>query len=391
MFCAKDGQIIVYPSQKICYERKRRNSMNKNVKNGALLFSILCAFLLLLGSFGKVSFAEGMGFSWEVKQPDNQRDKTKTYFDLLVKPGEKENLQMVLKNTTDKDLTVLVETNTAVTNDNGVIDYGVTDPKIDATMKYPFGKMAHTEPEVKLAPKEEKTIEIQVDVPTDPFNGIILGGIHLAQKEDGDEESQQSGVQIKNKFAVVVGVRLSENDNPVEADMKLLDVKAGQRNYRNVILANLQNPMPRILSGIKVTADVFAANNTSQPIYHSQQENLQMAPNSNFNYGITMNNKAFRPGKYVLKMVAQADDKEWKFEKEFEIKADEAKKFNDKAVELAEEPKDYTLYIIIAVVVLILVIILVVFWIIHSKRKHELELAKQKRHKGSKKKSNKGK
>lgn len=346
-----------------------------------LLIAISGIVLFLCG--GQMSYADEMNFSWEVKQPTTQRDKTKTYFDLRVTPGEKENLEVVLKNTSDKDITVVVETNTAVTNDNGVIDYGIADPKLDKTLTYSFSKIAKTDPEVALAPKESKTIAIQVDVPKTPFEGIILGGIRLSQKDEKDKGKEQSGVQIENKFAVVIGVRLSENDDPIESDMQLLDVKPGQRNYRNVILANLQNPMPRILNEITISADVYAAGNTSAPLYHSKQENLQMAPNSNFNYAITMNNKSFKAGKYLLKMTAQADGKEWKFEKEFEIKADEAKKFNEEAVELAEEPTDYTLYIIIGVILLAIIIVVMVVWIIHSKRKHEAALAKSKSRKSS--------
>lgn len=348
------------------------------MKKKLQMIVVLLSAVVMFFSLGRVVHADEMNFSWEVKQPENQRDKTKTYFDLSVKPGEKENLQMVLKNTSDQPITVNVETNTAVTNDNGVIDYGIKDPKLDATMKDPFSKIAHTDPEVSLGAKEEKTITIQVDVPKDPFNGIILGGIRLSQKDDKEEKKEQSGVQIENKFAVVVGVRLEENDNPVTPDMKLLGVKPGQRNYRNMILANLQNPMPRILSEITIEADVYAAGKTDKPLYHSKQENLQMAPNSNFNYGITMNNKAFKPGKYLLKMTARAADKEWKFEKEFEIKSDEAKKFNEEAVELADDSTDYTLYIIIGIIVIVLVIVAVIVWVIHSKRKHEAELAKTK-------------
>lgn len=341
--------------------------MTKRIKFITLLISAIFLFLFS----PKVIQADEMDFSWEVKQSENQRDKTKTYFDLRVTPGEKENLEIELKNTSDKEITVVVETNTAVTNNNGVIDYGMKEPKLDKTLKYPFSTLAKTDPEVTLKPKENKKITIEVDIPSEPFDGIILGGIRLSQKETGSNNKEQSGVQIENKFAVVIGVRLSENDKDVEPNMQLLDVKPGQRNYRNVILANLQNPQPRILSGITVIADVYAANNTTAPLYHSKQEKLQMAPNSNFNYGITMNNKAFKPGKYLLKMTTQADGKEWKFEKEFEIKATEAKKFNEEAVELAEEPVNYTFYIIMGIIVLIIIVVIVVGLIIYSKNKKD--------------------
>lgn len=347
------------------------------------IFMIIGVISIIFGG-GHNAFAEEMSFSVEAKIPENQRDKTKTYFDLSVKPGEVEQLEVELKNNTDKDVTVLIHSNTAITNDNGVIDYGADDPKLDSTLKYPFSKMSKVEPEVKLEAREVKTINVQVDVPAESFSGIILGGLHFTQKEDKSEASKESGVQIENKFAYVIGVRLSENEDPVKPDLQLIDVKAGQRNYRNTVLGTLQNPTTRILGNITVTADVFAIDNRETPIYHNRQENLNMAPNSSFDYGIPTANKPFRAGKYVLKMTAEAAGEKWEFEKEFEIKADEAKKFNDEAVELAEEQNDYMMYFIIGGAILLVVIIGLVIWMMRQRKKHLEELRRQEARKKAK-------
>jgi hypothetical protein len=47
-----------------------------------------------------------------------------------------------------------------------------------------------------------------------------------------------------------------------------------------------------------------------------------------------LNNDEFKPGTYVFKGVANAGEKEWKFEKEFIIKGDVVKELNEKAVEI---------------------------------------------------------
>lgn len=332
----------------------------------------------------QLASAEEMNFSVEAKIPENQVDKTKTYFDLRVKPGEVEELEVELKNNTDKDVTVVTNSNTAITNDNGVIDYGTVDPKLDKTLKFPFSKISKVDPEIKLAPKETKTIKVQVDVPAESFNGIILGGLHFSQKDEEAGGTKESGVQIENKFAYVIGVRLSENDEPVTPDLQLTDAKAGQRNYRNTVLGTLQNPTTRILGNMTVTADVFASGNKETPIYHNKQENLNMAPNSSFDYGISTANKPFRAGKYVLKMTAEAAGEKWEFEKEFEIKDDEAKKFNEEAVELAEEQNDYMMYIIIGGAILLVVIIGLIIWMIRQRKKHLEELRRQEARKKAK-------
>ncbi|WP_207695736.1 hypothetical protein DOK67_0001559 [Enterococcus sp. DIV0212c] len=356
--------------------------MNKYIKSMIVIMSIMVMYVLGTEAVS----AEEMNFSVEAQLPENQLDKNKTYFDLRVSPDTKEELKVEIKNNKDEEVTVQIQANTAITNDNGVIDYGEAKPKLDKSLETPFASIAKVDPEVVLAPKEKKIVTIPVEIPKESFNGIILGGLYFTQKETGKEEKAEAGMQIENKFAYVVGVRLSENDEEVESNLNLLDVAAGQRNYRNVVVATLQNPMPRILGQMTVKAQVFAENDLKTAIFTTNQENLNMAPNSNFGYGIKMANKAFKPGKYVMKMTVEADGKTWPFEKAFEITADEAKKFNDEAVDLVEEPNDYLIYIIIGGVILVVIIIGLISWMVYQKRKKEAE-RKRKANKKRKRKS----
>ncbi|MFQ6322510.1 WxL protein host-binding domain-containing protein [Lactococcus garvieae] len=55
-------------------------------------------------------------------------------------------------------------------------------------------------------------------------------------------------------------------------------------------------------------------------LYSETKEGLRMAPNSNFDYAVSLGKKPFKPGKYTFKGVAQSGDKKWNFEKDFEIK-----------------------------------------------------------------------
>lgn len=79
-----------------------------------------------------------------------------------------------------------------------------------------------------------------------------------------------------------------------------------------------------------------------------------------------MNNDEFKPGTYVFKGVANAGEKEWKFEKEFIIKGDVVKELNEKAVEI---DRDYTIYIYIGVAFIILKLVLIILYLL-KKVKH---------------------
>lgn len=366
--------------------------MQMQVKIGVLISSIVVGIMMMFGTF--VS-AEEMGFSVKTIPSEHQLDKTQTYFDIRVTPDTTEILEIELQNNTKEDVTVLMSANTAVTNGNGLIDYSNSNPKIDASMTRDFSKMVDVDPEVTLKGSETKRVKIPVAIPKESFDGIILGGFHFSQKETDAKKSEQAGVQVKNKFSYVVGVRLSENDTELETEVNLLDVMAGQRNYRNTILATLQNPQAHILNNMDVEAYIYNAGNTKDAIYYDKKENLEMAPNSSFDYGINMNNNAFKPGKYVMKMTVKTKGETFDFTKEFSISADESKSLNEEAVELVEAESQWPKYLIGIIVALVMIITgLVVYLLVkrkNSSQNKSVNKKSNKRKRNSKKGSKKKK
>lgn len=106
---------------------------------------------------------------------------------------------------------------------------------------------------------------------------------------------------------------------------------------------------------------------------------MQMAPNSNFNLSVPLKGDRLKAGTYTMKIEAygqkdqngsypfqakgsQKEEKyryHWSLEKDFEIKADVAKKLNDSDVTIK---KDYTwVYILIGIVLLLLIILFLVW------------------------------
>ena len=84
--------------------------------------------------------------------------------------------------------------------------------------------------------------------------------------------------------------------------MKLNSVEPSQVNYRNVINANLQNPMAGYLNQMYVQAEVKGLSN-SKLSYKANKEMLQMAPNSNFDYPVSIGDgNKLEAGKYRLSM-----------------------------------------------------------------------------------------
>jgi cbb3-type cytochrome oxidase subunit 3 len=205
-------------------------------------------------------------------------------------------------------------------------------------------------------------------MPKEAFLGLLAGGLRIAEVKEETKETEASGegVAIKNEFAYVVGVVASNDRSAVKPDLDLLDVFADQLNYRNVISANLQNFTPTFVNHLEVEATV-QKEGENDILYRARQEQMQMAPNSNFNFPISLEGDRFRSGEYLLKMTARSGEEEWQWERKFTIDADEARALNREDVTL-QKGINWWLVVAISLVILLLVIIV---WLLIQRRKEK--------------------
>ncbi|MCM3675950.1 DUF916 and DUF3324 domain-containing protein [Peribacillus simplex] len=326
------------------------------------LLSIIFPFTILKGS------AAEFNFGVETVVPKNQVDKKKTYFDLLVEPGQKQILEINLRNDTDDDVKINPLIHSATTNLNGVVEYGENDKEADPTLLYKLEDIVKTEEEVIIPAKGNYVLKLDVTVPKKEFDGVVAGGIILQEDTEGTDEKQNKnednkGLSIKNEFAYVVAILLRENENEIKPELQLNDVFPDQVNARNVINVNIQNTMPMYMNQMTVKSKVTKKDD-SQVLYESNKEGMQMAPNSNFDYPISLNGERLEAGDYTLEMTAASMGEEWHWTRDFKIDGDIAKKLNDSDVTIQ---KDYTwLYVIIGGIVILLALIL---WVIIMRRK----------------------
>ena len=369
---------------------------------------------IALGLFGSLVSEETVlaanpstNVSVTTNQPKNQIDKNQSFFDVLLAPGATQELEVVLRNNTEKDLVMLASVNTAVTNDNGVVDYSWSIPfaqelakennqdpanlnidieKIayDSTLKVPLSTIATIAPEIKVPANSETIAKVTVDMPKEAIKGVIAGGVYLSQKEDETEnEETNQGVQIKNKFVYVVGIQLRQkadiSDLLPELILDPAKISPTQVNYRNYLGVNLQNSEPIYIRDLKVDAQITKKGQKGI-LFETAETGLKMAPNSNFNFGINWNNQEFKGGKYRLQLKARSEDydKEWSWDEEFTIASETAKKLNQRAVEL-EKDSNLLLYLIILALIL-LIILLVIAYLVkrHLDKKQEMKKSSRK-------------
>lgn len=338
--------------------------------------------LFLIGTLGKVAYANEFNFSVNPVLPENQIGDS-GYFNLKMSPGTSQTLTVTLKNSTEKTVVVEQSIASATTNINGVVEYSPNSIKPDSSLKYNITDHAQIRKEISLSPKSSQQVKIQVKMPKTAFNGVMAGGITFKEKDSDTKGSSSKGLSIQNKYAYVVALLIQQNTTNIDPKLQLNSVGPGQVNYQNVINANLQNPVSTYLNQMYVEAKVDGIDNTKLT-YSSNKERLQMAPNSNFDYPIAIGDGGkLEAGKYALNMTVygQKDDNgkytlkdasgkqikfkyQWKFKKEFTITGDTASKLNAKDVTVKAEPwyKNWLLWLGILILLLALFILFFILW-----------------------------
>lgn len=350
----------------------KKSILSKN--NRVAAFFLLLISLLL--SFPMNGFAEEgtLNFYVTPEFPESQVEGSGSYFDLNVTPGATETLTLTLQNAIDEPVKVAITPHTAYTNVNGVVEYGKDAEEVDPSIVHSLDELIEVPETIELAGNETRTVSLTLKMPEESFEGFLAGGLRLSEvKEEAEEEtSEEEGLAIKNEFSYVVGVIVSNSRDTVQPDLALLDVFPDQLNYRNVISATLQNFTSTFVNRLEVEASV-KRKGENEILYEASKEQMQMAPNSHFNFPISLNGDRFRSGDYVLEMTARSGEEEWSWTEEFTIKADEARSLNRDDVTIDSSLN----WLLIGSAIFIVCLLVVIAYLILQNKKNKTSRGKK--------------
>lgn len=344
---------------------------------------LLFVCVLIAVPFSTV-YGEEIPISVKAILPDNQVAKDAGYYDLKVNPGEKQELSFQLYNQGDKDATVNIDINPAYTGDGGSFVYTEDEANKDPSLKYPLSSIATSEQTVSIPAQGTTVTKIILDIPNEPFEGLILGAIRVTSADAGEQKTEETkkGFNISNNFAYSVAIQLRESDDLPKSNLALKKVFASQVAGRNTVKINLQNPTATIIDNVSYDAAV-SKKGENAPLHETKVKGYRVAPNTNYNIPISWENQPFAAGTYVAKIKAKSEDtgQEWTFDQEFVISAKEARELNEQAVDLE---KDYLIYVLIGAgifigLVIVLVIVLVILSKKKKKRREQARRARQKK------------
>jgi len=296
-----------------------RRTINKLIKRGIFFICTIISFVFLGTS---TAIADSNDFSISPVLPSNQRIDVESYFDLLVTPKERQTIAIIIKNNSANSQKYNLFINTATTNQNGIVDYSMTNFEKDESMLISLKDLISLNtPEVEVDANSQKEVFFDLTVPEEPFEGILLGGITV---EPVVEENTEG---ISNLVTRTLAIQLSESDEKVEPNLESGGVTLSQENYRNNVKIELRNTTPTLIN--RVSAEISIIKNENNALVLEQtREQLSIAPNSKFNLMSEWNDQ-FDVGMYTYKIkLADSQGHDWEFSEEFEITAKEATELN---------------------------------------------------------------
>ncbi|EMG29119.1 DUF916 domain-containing protein [Listeria fleischmannii] len=165
------------------------------------------------------ALAEDVDYSVQAIIPDNQIDKKQGYFDLKMKPLMKQRIQIKVFNSSNHEITVKQNVTYASTNRSGMIDYSNKPlSQADKSLKVPLPTIAKVSDDTVTIPASSASdVWVDIEMPNDSFDGIILGAVEFTQVTDDAKEKKESGLSIENEYSYIVGIQLSETTKKIRA------------------------------------------------------------------------------------------------------------------------------------------------------------------------------
>ena len=330
--------------------------------------------------------AVAMDFSVTPEYPENQRDINTGFYDLMVYPGQEQNIYITVANITDADIIVLIEAITASSAPGGHVNYSGAGAEMDVTLRHSIEDMLVFENSHELIPaNSERRIAARLTAPNEAFDGAILGSISVTREitEAERQQAEEEGTMFLNQFSFIQAIRLVQSDDfeniPVDFALRNIDIEL--INRRAGIVANIRNPQPLLVKDASITGTIYPAG-TDEVYFELTMPYAEFAPNSIFPFTI-MDEGGFgiEAGDYTAVITVEHGGNRWTFEENFTIESQVAAEINEGALNLTGEertaaPTSFwdtmpTWLLVILGIVLILVLVLIIVMIMAFLKKQQ--------------------
>lgn len=335
----------------------------------------LLFILMLFLSQPMLIFAETNGTSTNMDYivfpdiPDNQEKGIKGYLSLNMKPNQKQNVKVNIKNISNKEITLKIVTANGMTALKGDLFYDNKNSEISkiTAPKFEMKNNIHIQDIVTVPPKEIISVPVTLQAPSES-TGVYLGGILFTPVRDKQEKINldtlpDSGISVQANIEVSFLMAVQFNMPSQDAPELLID-EAKINIMPSSVDVNVQivNDTSTIVK--KVNGKYEVLNNNDEVLFKGEIKDFDFAPRSEIYYPLKWNADKLSPGKYKLSIqLTYNGENEIKFVKKNILFEVENKQLKDYQESIGVKPvlvyTDYKL-IVIGVAIIIFALLLVV-------------------------------
>lgn len=320
---------------------------------------VLCLFVLSLfvgGTIQAKADSQQVDYSILPILPANQLDRGNTFYDLKVKPGTQQTLQLQINNFSQEEQTFILEVHQATTNRNLAIDYSGETVTRSAKEKTAISKIVQLPASVTIPGGKAGVVSITLTILEEHFAGVLLAG---SQVKKAPTQEQTSG--LTTEYDYIVGLMLTESDETVAPELAFGGIAPAVITNNAGLQVHLKNTRPMYLNQVHMVGKIYSASDQTTPVITREIKEGGIAPDSDFKIdffnGTAGATEPLAAGDYLLKMtLTDGQGHQWQFDESFTISQKQASSINQQVFTVA---KDNTLlWGIIGILLALLMILL---------------------------------
>lgn len=292
--------------------------MMKFFKTLLPIFLMVCLILPFAQAEEEVSLSETT-FSVIPILPDNQISGVSS-FNLQVTPGQEQVLRVQVYNYDDEEISVILHAYPAFTNAYGVAQYAPSEG-LSNNAPISFEDLITIEEDTLDIPASSSAIaEFSMQVPEEPFEGIIMGGFVIEKSQKTDALSSATpGMSIQHKYAYAIAVRLREHEETVNPSFTLEGVTLTEWMGMPLVESIIGNPSPSAVKPVFIESKIVDAD-TQEVMIEDAMETVTMVPYALMPYRIFLEGEnALRPGAYDMLITVKYGKDTWDFQSQFTV------------------------------------------------------------------------
>lgn len=273
-------------------------------------------------------------FSYEIFYPENQKDKNLGYYDLLMKRGEEQQIQLQLNNASDQPMLIAIAVNSAKTNGYGVIEYGPSELEKDKSLTVDLAEIVKGPKEVTIPANGNEVVTLTIALSTTYFEGYLAGGIQLKPVVKNNIVTTNNSIQ--NKVAFLIGLLIRENDvQKIKPELQLNNVSLKLRDGGYSVFVNLSNVKGAFLENMEMSVQITETGKNVK-LYELKKDQMRMAPNSMINFPIPLDRKRVNAREYTANIQIKTAGGNWNWMENFKLSKIEAQRINKQIADSEE-------------------------------------------------------